>query len=539
MILGCIVASSAFFQDQLKAQTILDDYRATDTAVTPALGRGYSLSTNTYQSTCLTELTTTEASYDFSYDFFEISGASLDKAQSQRTLSGSANARRSSTTRFWKASQNSTKTGSVSADQDKTTSSLKKKTTRQLGATLVVSSYYATVNEAQSPLNKHALDLVERHDIPGFFAACGTYYVRGITREAQLNGLFTFEASSQKEAQEVIQAVKFLATNSSNTRVAISAGLGSKKLNLSHNKESSTSGTSELEQKQLDTINRSNLQIMVSGLGMGKYKDAKLVATSMKEFKSALKDAFKSMQTHSTGRVTSVELVNWAENLQFQSKLQMTGKDVVSGKVVPLYRKKDVLTFNGEFMAEMNRALRQKLTTYFLARDCRTKAASLKTQPGSSRKVLENRQTGKPGISIDDLQKQLTTKFVQKVIFEGEYLNYLNGSGGGSKDSGNYENCMHSLLTGNSKKNVTSDDSQTATISDAIDAQETNEVLREIAKRQNAIKEQSNRAGKGLYLKRWTSHPSCFKLQKKFPPPSIPFLQEYCLPTWSRGVTKI
>src|SRR5262245_35527750 len=51
--------------------TIIRDSRVKDLATTPVLGRGYSLSTNTFQSTCLKDVVVTEPSYDFQYLFKE------------------------------------------------------------------------------------------------------------------------------------------------------------------------------------------------------------------------------------------------------------------------------------------------------------------------------------------------------------------------------------------------------------------------------------------------------------------------------------
>jgi len=49
--------------------TVIQDNRVTNLATTPVLGRGYSIATNTYQSTCLKDVVMTEPSYDFTYTF--------------------------------------------------------------------------------------------------------------------------------------------------------------------------------------------------------------------------------------------------------------------------------------------------------------------------------------------------------------------------------------------------------------------------------------------------------------------------------------
>src|SRR5262245_3414638 len=52
--------------------TVIRDVMLQDTAITPTLGRGYSISTNTFQSMCLTDVVGTTPSYNFDYDFREL-----------------------------------------------------------------------------------------------------------------------------------------------------------------------------------------------------------------------------------------------------------------------------------------------------------------------------------------------------------------------------------------------------------------------------------------------------------------------------------
>lgn len=51
---------------------VIRDNRVTDIGTTPVLGRGYTMSTNTFQSICLKDVKLTEPSYDFTYRFEEM-----------------------------------------------------------------------------------------------------------------------------------------------------------------------------------------------------------------------------------------------------------------------------------------------------------------------------------------------------------------------------------------------------------------------------------------------------------------------------------
>ena len=57
--------------------TLIKDSRVRDLTATPVLGRGYSISTNTFQSTCLKDVVITEPSYDFQYTFREYDKSSM------------------------------------------------------------------------------------------------------------------------------------------------------------------------------------------------------------------------------------------------------------------------------------------------------------------------------------------------------------------------------------------------------------------------------------------------------------------------------
>ena len=77
---------------------VIRDNRLDDLGVTPALGRGYSIATNTYQSLCMDKVVVTTPSYNFKYNFVEIEKdwetkleTSLDTSKSMRYLFLKAN----------------------------------------------------------------------------------------------------------------------------------------------------------------------------------------------------------------------------------------------------------------------------------------------------------------------------------------------------------------------------------------------------------------------------------------------------------------
>jgi hypothetical protein len=359
--------------------TLIRDSRVQDLSTTPVLGRGYSLSTNTFQSACLRDVITTEPSYDFQYVFKELETSQTSSSSTTVSANGSYSS-------FWIEA-----TASASA----TAASQNGRTAHSILVTLNVDTYYASVNEAGTALSTSAAALLTNQDVPGFFAACGPYYTRGITRNAQFVSVFTYETTSSKrdasfEASLQLQLKGF--------------GSGSYGVTAKGNFSSEASSR--------------NLTITSRGWGLGKDQEATLVSYDLETFKAAVKRAFISTQNPLSGRVTSIEVVPWVENTEFQNTLNLRGQDLVDGKEVPLYEKKDILTFNGEFLTEAERASRLRLNMYYKAKVCRNHIDANyyqdgKLNPAVANLKLKNHRLAKPGITVAELDKLLTPEAIQ------------------------------------------------------------------------------------------------------------------------------
>ena len=64
LALLALMAGSSLHSSNASPMTIADD-RIRDLDVSPVLGRGYSIATNSFQSTCLTVEKTSEPSYNY------------------------------------------------------------------------------------------------------------------------------------------------------------------------------------------------------------------------------------------------------------------------------------------------------------------------------------------------------------------------------------------------------------------------------------------------------------------------------------------
>jgi hypothetical protein len=336
-------------------------------------------------------------------------------------------------------------------------------------------SYYASVDESGTPLSTDAAALLDREDLPGFFASCGPYYVRGINRNAQFVSLFTFEQT----------------TDSADSAYAAS---------LEANVKGWFSGSFGVKASHSSTFHREsssrNLTITTRGWGLGKNEDASLISYDLPSFKAAIKQAFISMQNPLTGRVTSIEVVPWVENTGFQRHVNLrasdTGKD---GDEVPLYEKKDTLNRNAEFLAEMERASRNLLNNYYKAKVCREdiiqRFTSSKSRKGpnpalraSAKKLAAlNHRSGaeNPTKPLGEVYKVLMSNNVEALWTKYSTLSY-GGKSKFKKGEKTMRGCIKALMNGHPQPGE-----------------------KVIAG-----------SGRGIFTVRYDEHPECVGLPKKF-----------------------
>jgi hypothetical protein len=320
--------------------TVIRDDQLRDLAVTPVLGRGYSIATNTFSSICLTDIARTKPSYNFDYLFQQIEANGTTKSDTSTAIS----------TNFggggWGIKVNAAASGSGSSSTTQTTS------TQNILVTIVIDVYYSSVDESKSSLTPAALQLLNNGDVPGFFDACGMYYTRSIGRKAKFDSLFTYVSSTTQRDTKFEAALK-----------AQISGWGQ-----SGGVDVKTAGSfSQLASSK-------QLTIKSAGFGLGKNESASLIAYDLDTFRAAVKSAFTAMQAEDVGMVTSIEVAPWVENSEFQKTLKLEPVDVtvngVTSRMLP-YAQKRVLNQNSEFLSELDRAARGKLNVFYKAKQCR------------------------------------------------------------------------------------------------------------------------------------------------------------------------
>ena len=318
---------------------ILRDFRVQDTDTTPYLGRGYSLATNAFSSVCIKSAGLTEPSYDFTYHMQEV------RRDDGKTLQTALNM----------LSQTAVNGIRVTIENNIDRAARVNKTSTNVLVNLRVFKYYASLNDAQASLSDNAMRLVERQDLPGFYSACGSYYIRGLTRVSEYISLFNLRTSQETDTSSLVV----------NLRTELASFMRSTM------PPAITTGTTELSTDAAAARSDFTLTIDSRGYGLGKQANASLISTDLETFRSASKTAFISMNNPVVGIVNSAEAVSWTDNLTFQEKSTITGNDVLSGEEVPLHRKKYVLSQNAEFMQQIWKVARDKLDRYYKADLCR------------------------------------------------------------------------------------------------------------------------------------------------------------------------
>ena len=276
------------------APNVVADYRIRNPDITPALGRGYSLTTYDVLSTCLEFTGKTQASYNYDYDMVEYTTEGAAKT----TMSGSMKA--SVSYGFMK--------GEVSGDVSKESESSRK--THYVATRMATERYYSSIDDTTAKLTPDALGLVQRGDLVGFFQACGSGYIRSIRRTAEIAAVFAFSSSSTTTSASMA------------AKLTASTGGGGQWWNPS------PSGSVESKSEYSSTSSSSDelTRIKIKGFGLGLNADGadSLVATNIEDYHKAMKFAFKSMQNDEVGMIHGVEIVSWMNNLQFQNAVKFT-----------------------------------------------------------------------------------------------------------------------------------------------------------------------------------------------------------------------
>jgi len=275
--------------------TISDD-RVRSLDNTPVAGRGYSIGTNSFQSTCLMVEQTSTPSYNYDFTFTDFSETNNREAEMAEQFSGtlSYNKLKEKMDALEDASTN----GAMGA-LGKTRSE-----TRIIASIMKIDRYYSSVKEEMSELSPSAKILLDKQDYIGFFKSCGPNYVRGIRRSQELTIIYTFLSPSKDRASE------------------FAAELKSEKGNTAFSKLSKFSGI----------VGSLDIDILAYGLGLNQDGLGSLTSNTLSDVNDVKKFAFKSFTTSNEkdqiGMVYGMEIVPWVDNTAFQVASKLLDENV-------------------------------------------------------------------------------------------------------------------------------------------------------------------------------------------------------------------
>lgn len=279
---------------------VLTDDRVRSLDVTPTLGRGYSLMTNAFLSTCMEAMITTTSSYNYDYSFSDFTASSNMETE----LSGDI--KTSFAYDFIKEEVNEQTSSSSTSTSSK----------NYVISIMSIERFYASIREEVTPLSPAAKTLLTNQDYVGFFMACGSNYVRGVRRKQEVTAIFMFESSSSSQASEFASALTTTGGATGDT------------------------AATKTEKSKFNSIS-SSLEIKIMGFGMGLNQEGSgtLVASNLEEYNGVMKFAFKAMTqsgggASDVGMVYGVEIVPWVDNVNFQVDAQLSDEVIE----VPLVR---------------------------------------------------------------------------------------------------------------------------------------------------------------------------------------------------------
>jgi len=382
----CIVSLSSKSETTVISGDFLNDLRRT-----PVVGGGFSLTTEDYKSVCFEKIEVSPPSYDLYYEFQSIETNWREQFYRQRKPD-STQARLT----YWFLDQ--------FIGGELSQKSVEKGHSLRILARIQLKSYYAALNESQTQLSEPARALLKNQDITGFFDACGTYYIRTMSRYSTIYALFTLtdKKSTLKKFQYHLERLfQGISMPASDPRL------------VKFKSESET------------YFENKSLYIRLAGFGLGKEHIVSLAPTDLDSFKKILQNSTQAMAGIHTGRVESIEIIPWMDNLNFHYSLQpvlekqrqTTENPLASKEQAKQYRfwRKWVIAENSEFIAQLKNHYRELQEQYFIALNCQAKlnrhiarAQSLNDQTFSWEQIKFRNHRAKQTIRASLLSQQLT-----------------------------------------------------------------------------------------------------------------------------------
>lgn len=312
------------------ATSVIRDDRLGDLGATPSLGRGYSPGANTLHSVCMDRVATTRPSFDFDYV--------LEEEDQVHERSDDVELRRFVAETTADATQVRGRT---------------RLHVHHLVAWLSVDSYYSTIDEAQSELSPSVLALLRASRLATFFSACGTHYLRSISRRSVFVAIFSYASATaqrdldfERRLEEQVMAFDVDGIKRAGDRA--------------------TSDRFDADARQR------SLRIVSKAIGLSPDSSSKIIAFDLPSYRTAVAAAFKAFQDEHAGRITAIEVAPWLANPTVLATIELpaaSGAD--AGAAGASRRGREHLWLNAELLGEVRERVARGQRTLEDARSCR------------------------------------------------------------------------------------------------------------------------------------------------------------------------
>ena len=363
------------------------DYQSLLPDAKPALGRGYSLTTHGVFSTCLDFTEKPMPTQSYSEIMLEFTHDGKLLSDSFSSMDGSAS---------WRFVR-STIAAAVSAKPEIHSKKHYVATTRpaELSSSMI--------DERTATLTQDALALVERGDLVGFFQACGTGVIRSIRRTTELAAVFEFSSPSVQSSQDM--AAFFKDGGASRSTISVS--------------------------------NDSSTTIKVKGFGLSLNPEGAdtLVAHNFEDYNNAVKFA-TSTQSDSVNMIYAVEVVSWANNLQFKNAVNFRTQELVQHEAGPddgtdfcnVVRKDDgqpvmveaveikaMTMINAEYITGLDAIYHKEMDAILKFIACQSKLSAM-IDTGSGNSKLLDHSSNHMGMSAQTKAEPVTVADAEKIL---------------------------------------------------------------------------------------------------------------------------
>lgn len=382
----------------------------------PQLGQGYSVSTNELLGTCFTKVAAAKPVYSV-----ESWSAPLDELSLAHFAKDGVHARRLSDELRRRFSDSAALLVDAAGDE--------RVYTHRMLSVVSVAAESGGVVDALTKIGASSVGTWIARDLPEFFDACGSSYVRSINRRVSRVSVVTYE------------------TDGPDRDLAVEASLKAAFGEVDQSAAGSCSAACEarLRRATIEThhvVGGAPIPVQTDG-----YTDEKLTKAS-RDFVRTYEGAPLS---HDGWLVTQMEVAPWSEQVEFVAAhpltpavvpvLDASGKPVMDERdpsrpqtrTVEALEQKRTLQLNAEFLAEIRRATRAKLEAFEQAKRCKAMLAeTLLSKPGRGAKLVDvgerrvpNQRNPNESISVRELAGDLAQDKLH--LMWTEYDTFVNG----------------------------------------------------------------------------------------------------------------